>query len=311
MKAWKSSPLIWAGSKYRTLNRLLNNERLPRSGGCLVEPFVGSGTVFLNTDYQRYVLCDTNEALINFFTTLTSCTEELINKARPLFSATNREAYDRHRIRFNKTALKRDRSYEDCLNLAALFLYLNRHRFNGVWRTNKKGEFNVPFGRKKYRFPEEEIRQFAEKARRTRAEFLCVDFRHTLRAQYLLTSPDTVIYCDPPYLPESKTADFRGYTAAGFTPDDHRDLVSYLLDASQDYGARVVISNSDTKETRAIYAPFKLYRLNVHRSVSANGQRRGKAAEVIGVLDGRERYVSAPRRAGKTFSAAHQEATSC
>ncbi|EGG9044621.1 hypothetical protein HHI49_004080 [Salmonella enterica] len=161
----------------------------------------------------------------------------------------------------------------------------------------------------KYRFPEEEMCQFAEKARRTRAEFLCVDFRRTLRAQYLLTSPDTVIYCDPPYLPESKTADFRSYTAAGFTPDDHRDLVSYLLDASQDYGARVVISNRDTKETRAIYAPFKLHRLNVHRSVSANGQRRGKAAEVIGVLDGRERYVSAPRRAGKTFSAAMEAAS--
>ncbi|EBP1613583.1 hypothetical protein MB67_26860, partial [Salmonella enterica] len=119
----------------------------------------------------------------------------------------------------------------------------------------------------------------------------------------------TVIYCDPPYLPESKTADFRSYTAAGFTPDDHRDLVSYLLDASQDYGARVVISNRDTKETRAIYAPFKLHRLNVHRSVSANGQRRGKAAEVIGVLDGRERYVSAPRGAGKTFSAAMEAAS--
>ncbi|EJX0846480.1 Dam family site-specific DNA-(adenine-N6)-methyltransferase [Salmonella enterica] len=287
MKAWKSSPLIWAGSKYRTLNRLLNNERLPRSGGCLVEPFVGSGTVFLNTDYQRYVLCDANEALINFFTTLTSCAEELINKARPLFSATNSEAYYQYRGKFNETALKRDRSYEDHLNLAALFLYLNRHSYNGVWRTNKKGEFNVPFGRKKYRFPEEELHQFAEKARRTRAEFLCVDFRRTLRAQYLLTSPDTVIYCDPPYLPESKTANFRSYTAAGFTPDDHRDLVSCLLDASQDYGARVVISNSDTKETREIYAPFKLHRLNVHRSVSANGQRRGTAAEVIGVLDGR------------------------
>ncbi|WP_171903191.1 DNA adenine methylase, partial [Salmonella enterica] len=126
MKAWKSSPLIWAGSKYRTLNRLLNNERLPRSGGCLVEPFVGSGTVFLNTDYQRYVLCDSNEALINFFITLTTCTEELINEARPLFSATNSEAYYQLKGKFNETALKRDRSYEDCLNLAALFLYLNR-----------------------------------------------------------------------------------------------------------------------------------------------------------------------------------------
>ncbi|HCJ1013605.1 TPA: Dam family site-specific DNA-(adenine-N6)-methyltransferase, partial [Salmonella enterica] len=195
MKAWKSSPLIWAGSKYRTLNRLLKNERLPRSGGCLVEPFVGSGTVFLNTDYQRYVLCDSNEALINFFTTLTSCTEELINKARPLFSATNSEAYYQHRTEFNETASKRDRSYEDCLRLAALFLYLNRHCFNGIWRVSKKSGFNVPFRNKTRPFPEEEMCQFAEKARRTRAEFLCVDFRHTLRAQYLLTSPDTVIYC--------------------------------------------------------------------------------------------------------------------
>ncbi|EJR6403500.1 Dam family site-specific DNA-(adenine-N6)-methyltransferase [Salmonella enterica] len=291
MKAWKSSPLIWAGSKYRTLNRLLNNERLPRSGSCLVEPFVGSGTVFLNTDYRRYVLCDTNEALINFFTTLTSCTEELINKTRPLFSDTNSEAYYQLKGKFNETALKRDRSYEDCLNLAALFLYLNRHCFNGVWRTNKKGEFNVPFGRKKYRFPEEEMRQFAEKARRTRAEFLCMDFRHTLQAQYLLTSPDTVIYCDPPYLPKSKTADFRSYTAAGFTPDDHRDLVSHLLDVNRLYGAKVVISNSDTKETLEIYAPFKLHRLKVHRSVAASSKAREKAQEVIGVLHGQYRNI--------------------
>ncbi|ECC5191050.1 Dam family site-specific DNA-(adenine-N6)-methyltransferase [Salmonella enterica] len=309
MKAWKSSPLIWAGSKYRAMNRLLKKERLPPSGGCLVEPFVGSGTVFLNTDYRRYVLCDTNEALINFFTTLTTCTEELISEAWPLFSDTNSEAYYQLRGKFNETALKRDRNYEDCLKLAALFLYLNRHCFNGVWRTNKKGEFNVPFGRKKYRFPEEEMRQFAEKARRTRAEFLCVDFRYTLRAQYLLISPDTVIYCDPPYLPKSKTASFRNYTATGFTPDDHSDLVSYLLDVNQDYSARVVISNSDTPLTREIYTPFRLHRLNVHRSVSANGQRRRTAPEVIGVLDGRERYVSAPRQEGKAFAAALLQST--
>lgn len=145
MKAWKSSPLIWAGSKYRTLSRLLKKERLPPSGGCLVEPFVGSGTVFLNTDYQRYVLCDTNEALINFFTTLTVCTEELISEAAPLFSDTNHEAYYQHRTEFNETASKRDRSYEDHLRLAALFLYLNHHCFNGIWRVSKKSGFNVPF----------------------------------------------------------------------------------------------------------------------------------------------------------------------
>ncbi|HGA9033595.1 TPA: DNA adenine methylase, partial [Salmonella enterica subsp. enterica serovar Java] len=181
------------------------------------------------------------------------------------------------------------------------------HCFNGIWRVSKKSGFNVPFRNKTRPFPEEELRQFAEKARRTRAEFLCVDFRYTLRAQYLLMSNDTVIYCDPPYLPESKTADFRGYTAAGFTPDDHRDLVSLLLDVNQDYGAKVVISNSDTKETREIYAPFKLHRLKVQRSVSANGQRRGTADEVIGVLNDGERCVSAPRRAGKATTAAFYE----
>ncbi|HGG6427013.1 TPA: DNA adenine methylase [Salmonella enterica subsp. enterica serovar Kottbus] len=311
MKRWLSSPLIWAGSKYRTLDKLLSKGRLPRSGGCLVEPFVGSGTVFLNTDYRRYVLCDTNEALINFFTTLTVCTEELISAARPLFSNTNKELYYQYREEFNDTSLKRDRSYENCLRLAALFLYMNRHCFNGIWRTNNEGKFNVPFGDKKFLFPEAEMRQFAEKARRTRAEFLCVDFRHTLRAQHLLMSNDTVIYCDPPYLPKSKTADFRGYTAAGFTPDDHRELVSLLLDVNQDYGAKVVISNSDTKETREIYAPFRLHRLKVHRSVSANGQRRGTVGEVIGVLNDGERCVSAPRRAGKATVMAQWRATSC
>ncbi|SYE17163.1 methyl-directed repair DNA adenine methylase [Klebsiella pneumoniae] len=92
---------------------------------------------------------------------------------------------------------------------------------------------------------------------------------------------DAVIYCDPPYIPASKTANFTAY-GKPFTLDDHRDLVATLLDAHRQQGIRALISNSDTPETREIYSAFKLHAFSVRRSVSAKS--RDMAGEVIGVL---------------------------
>ncbi|CTQ16223.1 DNA adenine methylase [Klebsiella variicola] len=273
------SPVKWAGGKTRVMPELLKH--IPPAD-CLIEPFVGSGTVFMNTEYRRYVLCDSNRALINFFRVLTSSAERLIDTARRMFlGGNNEEQYYKRRALFNSMQWSDTGRADTALLYATLFLYLNRHCFNGLYRENADGGFNVPFGcYKSPYFPEAEMRLFAEKARDTKALFLCNDFRTSI--PYIAKNrPDSVIYCDPPYIPASKTANFTAY-GKPFTLDDHRYLVANLLNAHRQHGTRSVISNSDTQETCEIYHPFKLHALSVRRSVSA--KTRDMAGEVIGVL---------------------------
>lgn len=273
------SPIKWAGGKTRVMPQLL--EHLPKAD-CLIEPFVGSGTVFMNTEYRRYILCDSNRALINFFRVVTMDTERLINITRSMFHGDNTEdRYYARRTLFNSMQWSDTSRPDQALLYAALFLYLNRHGFNGLYRTNLRGEFNVPFG--KYvapYFPEKEVRLFAEKASNTKAIFMHSDFRHSI-PDVMQLAYDAVIYCDPPYIPVSDTSNFTAY-GKPFTLDDHRDLVATLIDANRQHGTRSIISNSNTLETREIYSAFKLHSLSVRRSVSAKS--RYMAGEVIGVL---------------------------
>lgn len=190
------SPIKWAGGKTRVMPELLKH--LPKAD-CLIEPFVGSGTVFMNTEYRRYVLCDSNRALINFFRVLTSDTERLIDTARGMFlGGNNEEQYYKRRALFNSMQWSDTGKADTALLYATLFLYLNRHCFNGIYRVNQIGEHNVPFG--KYAapyFPADEMRSFAEKANDTKAVFIDGDFRHTI-PDVLQLAYDAVIYCDPP-----------------------------------------------------------------------------------------------------------------
>ncbi|HFO0258265.1 TPA: DNA adenine methylase [Raoultella ornithinolytica] len=273
------SPIKWAGGKTRVMSQLLKH--LPKAD-CLIEPFVGSGTVFMNTEYRHYVLCDSNRALINFFRVLTSDTERLIDTARRMFlDGNNEEQYYKRRALFNSMQWSDTGKADTALLYAALFLYLNRHCFNGVYRVNQKGDHNVPYG--KYAapyFPADEMRHFTEKANDTKAVFIDGDFRHTI-PDVMQLAYDAVIYCDPPYIPTSKTANFTAY-GKPFTLDDHRSLVRHLLYVNHLHGTRTVISNSDTPETREIYSAFNLHAFSVRRSISAKS--RDMAGEVIGVI---------------------------
>ncbi|MBC4969881.1 Dam family site-specific DNA-(adenine-N6)-methyltransferase, partial [Klebsiella pneumoniae] len=173
------SPLKWAGGKTRVLPELLKH--LPKAD-CLIEPFVGSGTVFMNTEYRRYVLCDSNRALINFFLALREDPERLILIAKNVFrNGNNEDSYYEERKLFNHLSWDDECADDYVVRWAASFLYLNRHCFNGLYRTNRDGGFNVPFGSYKAPyFPEAEMRLFAEKARDTHALFLCHDFRTSI-----------------------------------------------------------------------------------------------------------------------------------
>ncbi|KHS93239.1 adenine methylase [Pectobacterium brasiliense] len=266
----------WAGGKTRVLQDLL--PLLPK-GDCLIEPFVGGASVFLNTDFPSYVLADINPDLINLYQCAAYDTERLIATARELFnSGNNADAYNGNRLSFNY-----QKSNPSTVT-AALFLYLNRHGFNGLCRYNNAGDFNIPFGKyKKPYFPEQEVRQFAEKANDTKTIFSVADFRKTLTIKGINKS--TVIYCDPPYLPASDTANFTQYHHSAFTHDDHRQLAKYLKCVRYETDAAVVISNSDTPATREIYQHYQFHEIAVQRSISANGITRSAAKEVIGVLN--------------------------
>ncbi|EBE4778264.1 Dam family site-specific DNA-(adenine-N6)-methyltransferase [Salmonella enterica] len=285
------SPLKWAGGKFDVAPQL--REHLPKAS-YLIEPFVGGGSVFMNTDYERYVLCDSNPALINFYRLLTYNTSALIDRAWSFFKdGGTRAAYERNRQTFNTITLATARLRGEYLEWAALFLYLNRHGFNGMQRTNQKGEFNIPFGKHNLPyFPYMEMRLFADKARETMTRFVCADFRTTIKGLpdichrvsfHAGTPSDAVIYCDPPYLPLEDKDSFTHYNGKAFTREDHQVLAEALVKAYRLYGVKSVISNSDTVETRKIYSQFELHTLNVRRSVSASSKGRKPAKEVIGV----------------------------
>lgn len=269
------SLLKWPGGKSRVMPELL--PYLPKVD-CLVEPFVGGASVFLNTDYRRYILADINPDLIRLYREVKANPKLVIKLARALFTIGNsKERYLENRRIFN---VKQRLSDPD---RAALFLYLNRHGYNGVVRYNQSGGYNVPFGQHKSPpyFPETEILQFAEKANDTKAIFLCSSFQNTLK---VMVGMDEAIYCDPPYLPASNTANFTQYHTEPFTEKHHYQLVAGLLEVNRKHGAPIVISNSDTEITRKVYHHFRFYEINVQRHVSAETSNRQKAKEVIGVL---------------------------
>lgn len=258
--------LKWAGGKFNLVEAISGH--LP-AADVLVEPFVGAGSVFLNTNYSHYVLNDINADLIHLYKFLQSKPAQLIADARLFFTESHNEKanYIEIRQQFNQT--------QDPYLRSLQFLYLNRHCYNGLCRYNQSGMFNVPFGSyKKPYFPEAELLAFAEKA--TRATFVCLDYQQ-LFAQL---PKGAAVYCDPPYVPLSKTASFTSYAKNSFNLDDQADLAS-LSEQAMLRGHDVLISNHDTSWTRKIYQGAELHSIQVGRSISQKGSTRGKVAELF------------------------------
>ncbi|WP_273977247.1 Dam family site-specific DNA-(adenine-N6)-methyltransferase [Vibrio parahaemolyticus] len=262
--------LKWAGGKYGLVEDI--QRHLPPARK-LVEPFVGAGSVFLNTDYDHYLLADINPDLINLYNLLKERPEEYISEAKRWFVAENnrKEAYLSIRAEFNKT--------DDVMYRSLAFLYMNRFGFNGLCRYNKKGGFNVPFGSyKKPYFPEAELEFFAEKAKK--ATFVCEGYPETFRR----ARKGSVVYCDPPYAPLSNTANFTSYAGNGFTLDDQAALADMAERTATERGIPVLISNHDTTLTRRLYHGADLSVVKVKRTISRNGGGRNKVDELLALF---------------------------
>jgi len=159
-----------------------------------------------------------------------------------------------------------------------LFIYLNRHCFNGLCRYNKKGEFNVPYGRYKTPyFPEIEMREFCLKSKN--AIFISKDFRETMNEAV----KGDIVYCDPPYVPLSVTSNFTDYATGGFDLEDQKDLVDLAV-ALKKKKIPVLISNSDTKWTKDHYKSASIDYFDVQRFISADSSKRNKAGEILALF---------------------------
>ena len=262
--------LKWAGGKYGLVEDI---QRYLPEGRKLVEPFVGAGSVFLNTDYEQYLLADINPDLINLYNLLKESPEAYISEAKRWFVPENnrKEAYLSIRAQFNAT--------DDVMYRSLAFLYMNRFGFNGLCRYNKKGGFNVPFGSyKKPYFPEAELEFFAKKAKK--ATFVCESYTDTFKR----ARKSSVVYCDPPYAPLSNTANFTSYAGNGFTLDDQAALADVAERAAKERHIPVLISNHDTTLTRRLYHGAELNVVKVKRTISRNGAGRNKVDELLALF---------------------------
>lgn len=261
--------LKWAGGKKKVIPHIASI--LPTKGKRrLVEPFVGGGSVFLNLEFDEYLLVDMNHDLIALFNIIKAHPERFIDAAAKYFTPkyNDQEQYYALRTEFNAT--------KDAFKRSVLFVYLNRHGYNGLCRYNLKGGYNVPFGRYKHPyFPAEEIRYFAHKAKH--ATFIQGDFA----TAFTQLQTGDVVYCDPPYSPINPTSNFTAYAGNAFTDEDQQRLVD-CAQAAKQQGIATVISNHFVPFTKALYKDAsKQSKFAVQRNISQKGKSRIKVQEVL------------------------------
>ena len=263
--------LKWAGGKARLvpkLEKLLPGDFEQR---CYIEPFVGGGAMFFALEPQKAVLSDANEELIQTYKAMRDDVDAVIGQLRKLAKRHSKRHYYLTRERFNHAAVPRDA----CV-LAARFIYLNKTCFNGLWRVNTSGFFNVPMGR--YNNPQivNEATLRMASAALQHASLISGDAMKLIHSR----GKHDFIYADPPYDPISRTSSFTGYAMAGFGHHAQQELAIALHEFDQ-RGGKFMISNSGTPLVRRLYERFKIRRIAAPRSISAMGTGRVPVRELV------------------------------
>lgn len=267
-----ASPVIkWVGGKTKLLPELL--ARMPARFGRYYEPFAGGAALFFRVAPARAVLADSNPDLIGLYGAITHDVAAVIRCLERHRAKHDEAHYYDTRARWND----HDRAWT-AAERAAAFIYLNKTCFNGLWRVNRAGDFNVPIGR--YTDPPICVPDALRAAQRVlaRAELRTGDYR----AAVADARAGDFIYFDPPYDPVTPTASFTSYTANAFGPAEQRALAdtARMLVAR---GCHVMLSNSDTPFIRSIYKGFRVDRVRCARAINSNAAKRGDVDEVIAV----------------------------
>ena len=281
----------WVGGKTQLLGEV--EKSLPCNFASIkdavyVEPFVGGGAVLFwilqkYSNISQAVINDINPDLINVYKVIKDTPDALISLLRQyqdsyigLDDEDRKELYLANRKTFNQKAVSKE-------EMAALFIFLNRTCFNGLYRVNSKGEFNVPYG--KYANPRicDEANLLAVSRLLQKVKILCGDFSDTL--QY--ASAKSLFYFDPPYKPLSETSSFTSYAKEGFNDEEQKRLGAFCLEISKKH-AMFVASNSDPQGVNPkedffdkVYSTFQIRKVQATRMINANPNGRGKLSEIM------------------------------
>jgi DNA adenine methylase len=266
--------LKWAGGKSQLLEQF--EPFFPDSVRSYREPFLGGGAVFFHLKARfpkmRATLRDNNRELVNCYEVVRDRVEELIGRL------------DAHLEEFRSHGqlyyydVRKQHKLSGLVERAARMIFLNKTCYNGLWRVNARGEFNVPIG--SYR-PERvslysRSNLLGASAALQEVDLRVEDFRQTLdQAQR-----GDFVYVDPPYHPLSRTANFTSYTQEEFGPAEQEELAERFA-AAAGRGALLMLSNSDTLTTRQLYAAFHLQTVQARRAVNCDGAKRGRISELV------------------------------
>ena len=262
-------PIVkWVGGKRQLMFELLKN--MPENYNRYFEPFIGGGALFFYLQPDNAYISDMNEELINLYQIVRDNVDELI---------TDLQKHDISKEYFMEIRnIDRTKEYKNWSNIqkASRFIYLNRTCFNGMYRVNSKGEFNVPFGH--YKNPrildENNLINCSNLLQRT--EIRHADFSEILKK----VKKGDFVYFDPPYVPLSETSSFTSYTKDGFDVDMQFKLRD-VCDELELLGVKFLLSNSDTKLVNELYENYNIKKVFASRQINANADGRGKITEVL------------------------------
>lgn len=267
-----AAPFVkWAGGKTQLLPKI--GARVPQFTRYF-EPFLGGGALFFHLSPRLHFgayLSDANRELVNAYNSVKNDVEELIALL---------ERHERNYLKSPAGYYYRLRSAQpgDNLAAAARFIALNKTCYNGLYRVNRSGEFNVPIGR--YRNPaicdREQLRSASAALNCSDARIVACDYKQALRK----ARGGDFVYIDPPFNPLSATANFVDYTRSGFAVQDQIELVQVFRELDRK-GCKVLLSNSDTKLTRDLYSGFEQRRVRVLRAISCKGSGRTGYSEIL------------------------------
>jgi DNA adenine methylase len=254
---------------------MLNN-LLPSSWNTYFEPFVGGGALLVHLQNEgrisHAVISDLNGELINLYRVVRKRPETLIEALSSVRLENNENAFGQLKREFNELIGRPG----NCTERAALLLYLNKHGYNGLWRVNRNGKFNVPFGHHPKRSLPHDTLILSFSRMLENVTIMNVDFEKAVKK----AKKDDFIYFDPPYQPLSKTAHFTDYNASGFTFDDQVRL-SDLFRRLSKKGVKIMLSNSKVREIEELYQDFTIYTVSAKRFINCDGTRRTGTSEIL------------------------------
>ena len=263
----EATPFVkWAGGKRKLIPSLVSHFPTMQQVNRYFEPFLGGGAVFFHLQHPCSFLSDSNEELVELYHTVRDVVESLIDALKKHH---NEEKY------FYEVRSQNPASLSP-VERAARFIFLNKTCYNGLYRVNSKGRFNVPFGKYKNPLICDAERLRAASLALQSAEIIAADFEEALSG----AEPRDFIYFDPPYYPLSKTSSFTAYTASNFDISEQERLAQVYRDLHR-RGCYIILSNSDTPLIRKLYADFQIIEVQASRAINSRADGRGKITELL------------------------------